>query len=78
MAPELLRFSSYPEKAERFQPHLRAAHRPSENAQLAPRAVLKNVGVVVWDDDDEQPVGEDATYAHDDGADLAGVLDDLF
>ena len=38
MAPELLRHSDNPEKAQRFAEHLREAHRPSAATQLAPVA----------------------------------------
>jgi hypothetical protein len=85
MAPELLRFSTSPEKAEKFAPHLRNAHRPSETAQLAPRAeaAAAATSTSLWEQDDglAQLIGHKRSAEFDDdddGDDLGGVLDGIF
>lgn len=59
MAPELLRHSSDPEKAMRFAPHLRNAHRVDETADPGTSAVADVPAATdsLWDVDDMAVVG---------------------
>jgi hypothetical protein len=73
MSAELMRFSTRPERADLFQPHLRDFHRVDEQRALEPTPVVP-VGSL-WDDDD----ADDASHAH--GSALSGQkrpLDDAF
>ena len=88
MAPELLRHSTNPALAERFSDRLRAAHRPSEHARVAPRASLamaapKTVAEslnALWD----EPIGRgtkraaEAIIANEDEEEAFGELFDGF
>jgi hypothetical protein len=79
MAPELLRHSDAPEKAARFAPHLRDAHRPSAAVQPAPQASAAAAAPSplgsLWDAEDARPAAGDKR-ARGDALDLDADDDD--
>ena len=74
-----MRFSTRPERADLFEPHLRDFHRVDEQRALEPAPVVP-VGSL-WEDDDDAYGGGFSAHAHGGGGALSGQkrpLDDAF